>query len=612
MNKFIDLQVKQMILCWVILFSILPCAFAIPIGMGSQLDEFDDLLNSKELSVYSRDFFGSVVTAVRAGDREKAKLLVKRILSAYPEHPIAWDFDGTLKLMDGDLKGAERSLIKSLTYMPERAITRAKMGVVRLAQKHTDEARQLFQETLVQDPDNWIANRYLAQLADVEGNTQQAIEYYSRIIKPGAGEFSSIHAAYARDLARLKRYDEMVKLLEPLTTSQTDSELALLLAEAYMNQGNVKVARQQLAMAKKMSPNEPRIELLSAIDQRISGQAHQSAQKLEQLIAKDNNNSLLYYHYGLALQQQDLSDQAISAFSNAVYNSPASSSLRVLLAREFEALKQPEKVITTLEPLVKTQLKNDAAYVLVQAYADSGKWRKALMHAESMVERFPEFVPARLLKIEILRGLNRLEEAENYALNTTSQFPDSTEALKGFVRILFQNNKQEQALSSLNQIADKKPDNRVIAFMLANQYQFANYPVRAEIIYRKLLQATPENAGLLNNLAVVLSQQTDKLNEALQLSQQAHQYAPDNALITDSFGWILYLAKQHVQAHKKLKLALEQNPDLIEAQCHLGLVLHEQGSRDGGLLEKCLQPTMNKSLQELAKQALDVELTVFR
>jgi predicted Zn-dependent protease len=605
MNKLIDMQVKQIIFFCMILFSILPCAFAIPIGMDSQFDEFDDLLNSKELSVYSRDFFGSVVTAVHAGDREKAKLLVKRILSAYPEHPIAWDFDGTLKLMDGDLKGAERSLIKSLKYMPERAITRAKMGVVRLAQKNTDEARQLFKETLVQDPDNWIANRYLAQLADAKGNTQQAIEHYRRIVKPGAGEFSSIHAAYARDLARLKRYDEMVKLLEPLTTSKTDSELTLLLAEAYMSQGNVKAARQQLAMARKISPDEPRIQLLSAIDQRISGQAHQSAQKLEQLIAKDSKNSLLYYHYGLALLQQDQSDQALSAFENAVVNSPASSSLRIMLAREFEALKQPEKVINTLEPLVKTQAKKDVTYVLVQAYADFGKWRKALMHAESLVERFPEFVPARLLKTEILRGLNRLQDAENYALNTTSQFPDSTEALKGYVRLLFQTSKQEEAFSKLNQIAEKNPDNRVIAFMLANQYQFANDPVRAEIIYRQLLQATPENAGLLNNLAVVLSQQTDKLKEALQLSQQAHQHAPDNASITDSFGWILYLSKQHAQAQEKLKLALEQSPDLIEAQCHLGLVLHKQGNRDDSLLEKCLQPTMNKDLHVLAKQALD-------
>ena len=119
------------------------------------------------------------------------------------------------------------------------------------------------------------------------------------------------------------------------------------------------------------------------------------------------------------------------------------------------------------------------------------------------------------------------------------------------------------------------------------------------------MQATPENAELLNNLAVVLSQQTGMLDEALRWSQQAHHIAPDNAAITDSFGWILHLAKQYAQAQEKLKLALEQSPGLIEAQCHLGLVLHEQGNRDIRLLEKCLQPTMTKALHELAKQALD-------
>ena len=223
MIRFIQFQVNQIFRCCALMLLMLPQAYAIPIGMDDQLVEFDDLLNSKELSVYSRDFFGSVVSAVHAGDRKKAKLLVKRILSAYPEHPIAWEFDGTLKLLDGDLKGAERSLIKSLTYMPERAITRAKMGVVRLAQNNPDEARRLFQETLSQDPDNWIANRYLARLADAAGDFQQAIEHYRSIVKPSAGEFSLIHAAYARDLARLKRYDEMVKLLEPLTINTTKS-----------------------------------------------------------------------------------------------------------------------------------------------------------------------------------------------------------------------------------------------------------------------------------------------------------------------------------------------------------------------------------------------------
>jgi predicted Zn-dependent protease len=276
-----------------------------------------------------------------------------------------------------------------------------------------------------------------------------------------------------------------------------------------------------------------------------------------------------------------------------------------MLAREFVALKQPEKVIKTLEPLVKTQAKKEVIYMLVQAYADSRKWRKALMHAENMVEKFPEFVPARLLKIEVLRGLNRFEDAEDYALQTVSQFPDSTEALKGYNRILFQNNEQQQALKKLNQLSEKNPDNRVLSFMLANQYQAANNPDQAEKIYRKLLNTTPDNVGLLNNLAVVLSQQTGKLDEALSLSQKAKQLAPNNPAINESLGWILHLAKRHTQAQEILNLVVKQQPQMIEAQCHLGLVKHQQGNRDIGLLKKCLQPNLDNRLHDLAKQALD-------
>ncbi len=605
MCKVMQLNVRQMLIFSVIWFLTLSIAYAVPVGMEQESVEFDDLLNSKELSRYSRDLFGSVISAVRAGDNKKAKLLIRRVLSAYPEHPVAWEFDGTLKLIDNDIKGAERSLIKSLSYMPERASARAKMALVRLAQHNIDGAKKLFQEALSQNPDNWIAHRYLAKLTSAEGNTQQAVKHYSSIVRIGAGEFTPLHAAYARELVRLKRYEEMIKLLAPLTSSKTDPELTLLLAEAYMSQGKNAAARQQLELAKQISPEDARIALFSAIDLRLSGEAQQSVKKLEQLIANNSKNALFHYHHGLALLEKDNVDQASGAFENAVVNSPQSSSLRIMLAREFETLKQPGKVIKTLEPLVKTQTRKDIVYILVQAYANSGKWEKALMHTNNMIEKHPEFVPARLLKIEIFRGLNQLEAAEEYALKTINLFPGSSNAVKSYVQLLFQNNTQDEALLKLKQIAGKQPKSRVLAFILANHYEAANHPAQAEKIYRKLLKETPGDAGILNNLAVALSQQTGKLDEALKLSKQAHQQMPNNAAITDSYGWILHLANQQLRAYEILKLALKQNPEMLEAQCHLGLVLHKQGNKNVELLEKCLQPVLNSGLQALAQQALD-------
>ncbi len=593
-----------MLFLFVILFFVRPVVYAVPVGIEGESSEYNDLLNSKELSKYSRDLFGSVISAVRKGDRQKARLLIRRVLTAYPEHPVAWEFDGTLKFLDRDYKGAERSLIKSLTYMPERATARAKMGLVRLAQNNYADARKLFKETLSQDPDNWIANRYLAKMADAEGNTLQAIEHYSKLVNSKSVEVTAIHIAYARDLARLKRYQEMVELLEPLSKTRSNPELTLLLAEAYMSLGKAEAARIQLEQAKTITPDDTRIQLLTAIDLRLSGETKQSVKIFEELIANNDDNALFYYHYGLALQKLNKPEKAKQAFLDAVEHSPATSSLRVMLAAEFEALKLPENVIKALEPLAKSKSKKDVIYRLVQAYSNIGNWKKGLKHTDKMIEKYPEFVPARLLRIEILRGMNRIEQAEDYAKQTLSLFPTSIEVLKSYTRILFQNNKKKQALEKLKQVAVKQPENKIVTFMLANQYQAANFPAQAETIYRKLLEESPGNSGLLNNLAVVLSQQSGKLDEALKLSKQAHKQAPKNAAIADSLGWILHLSEQPKQAENLLNQALSLQPAMKEAQCHLGLVKFKRGKPHSELLDVCMEPGMDDNLQLLAQQAL--------
>ncbi len=595
---------KQIQLSGVLLFLLLSVVHAVPVNMDNQSTDFNDLINSNELSQFSRDLFGSVISAVRAGDHQKAALLIRRVLSAYPEHPVAWEFDGTLRIMAGDFKGAERSLIKSLTYMPERSSARAKMGLVRLAQNNFDSARKLFHETLIQDPDNWISHRYLARMADAEGNTLNAIEHYKSLVKSGVAEVTSIHTAYARDLARLQRYDEIVLLLEPLAKTKTDPDLALVLAESYMNLGQMDAARQTLDSVKKLIPDDPRIQLLSAIDLRISGQSQKSAQLLESLITKHGGKALFYYHYGLAQRQLGESEKARQAFNSAIDNSSDTSTLRVILAKQFEELKQPENVITALEPLTKVQTSNDVVYMLVRAYADSGKWQQGLDYTDRMIEKNPQFVPARLLRIEILRGMGQVEDAEDYVWQTLALFPDSVEVLKSYVRLLFQNHRKQQALTKFKKFVEDHPNNKIAGFMLANQYQAANYPVEAESVYRDLLLSTPDNPGLLNNLAIVLAQQPGKLYEALMLSKKAHQLAPVNAAMTDSLGWILHLSNQHKKAEEILEQALAKQPEMIEARCHLGLVKQQRGKQDKALLKACLKPGLENGLQEMARKAL--------
>ncbi|MCH9698778.1 MAG: tetratricopeptide repeat protein [Gammaproteobacteria bacterium] len=575
---------------------------AVPVGLDKPIDEYNDVLGSEELTKYSRDLFGSVISAVRKGDRQKAALLIRRVLSAYPEHPVAWEFDGTLKLVEKDYKNAERSLIKSLTFMPERASPRAKLGLIRLAQNNIQEAKKLFVEALTQEPDNWIAHRYLARIARAEGDMSLALKHYSSLTDSGRKFSESVYLNYAMALAELNRFDDIINLLEPLTTKS--SQISLLLAESYMSLGQLTEARQQLSRVQRNNPDDPRLKLLTAIDKRISGQYQESVNQLDTLIAENSSNPLYHYHFGLASLKLGQTDKALQSFQTALRNSQQGSFLRALLAAEFEQLEQTNSVIEALEPIAASKARKDVSYRLVHAYAKTGDWQKGLEHVDLMIQNYPQFVPAHMLKVEVFRGLGDLKKAERYALQTVTRFPASSDALKTYLRLLTSEYGQQKALKSIQQLSDNQPNNTRLAFMLANQYQSAEQYEQAERIYRQLLKKNPDNPGFLNNLAVVLSYQPEKINDALKYSRKASKLAPESELLMDTYGWILHLSGQSDQALTQLKKALDKQPDLKEAQCHLGLVQASIGRKQSDLLNACLNSELDQGLKKKAELAL--------
>jgi Flp pilus assembly protein TadD len=176
------------------------------------------------------------------------------------------------------------------------------------------------------------------------------------------------------------------------------------------------------------------------------------------------------------------------------------------------------------------------------------------------------------------------------------------------MKTLTESSAKERALIRLEAAVKNHPDNAKLKILLANCYQQAAHFSQAETIYREMLIAKPNHPGLLNNLAMVLAQQKKQLVEALSYSQQAHQFAPNNAAITDTLGWLHYVLQNYPQARKKFELALTQQAQMPEAQCHLGLVMHQQGEQQDAraLLENCLLPSAAQAIQDEAKRLLDV------
>lgn len=95
--------------------------------------------------------------------------------------------------------------------------------------------------------------------------------------------------------------------------------------------------------------------------------------------------------------------------------------------------------------------------------------------------------------------------------------------------------------------------------------------------YESLLVEMPNNISVLNNLAYMLADAGEKLDEALKYAKQAYDLMPNNANIMDTYSYVLYKNGKNEQAEEYLQSALQQyEKDSISAPTdvykHLGMI----------------------------------------
>src|SRR5207237_10748132 len=77
----------------------------------------------------------------------------------------------------------------------------------------------------------------------------------------------------------------------------------------------------------------------------------------------------------------------------------------------------------------------------------------------------------------------------------------------------------------------------------------------------KLLAPSPDSALGLNNLAYLYAEHLNQLDKAYQLAQKARELQPENGLVADTLGWILYKRGNYQQALALLQESVSKMPE---------------------------------------------------
>ncbi len=434
----------------------------------------------------------------------------------------------------------------------------------------------------------------------------------------------------AEALLKVKQTREAIEILSRLIGNEPDNKEAIELLQQAVESADVEsaaIAVETLQQAINVNPENISLVILLAQVYVGAGKIDQAAKVLlgtsAKVAEKDKNSAAdLQVALGDLFFEKNRFEDAAKTYQNALtVRGIGQSEVVTDDARDF-AIRVFDKMIETYK---KANRSNDAKAVIERAravlgkndlfadkklisfYLDIGKKAEALQTVRALRTRNVDDYALLRLEATILTDLGKIEEAvalikpligKKLSVGNDSganrQNGDGIISLSSpmaddfsnyiFISSLYtQAKRHTEAVAAINQAyssAQGSERKEIAQLMLATAKQTAGDLQGAETTLREILKQSPQNPIALNNLGYFLTERGEKLNEALNLIEQAVEINPTNPSYLDSLGWAYFKLGKFIEAEKYLKNALRFDNSSSTIHEHLGDVYQKQGKVD--------------------------------
>lgn len=468
----------------------------------------------------------------------------------------------------------------------ERAV---KIGLFLKDEKRTQEALAIW---LAKDGKNLSARKFALLIAIKNANQEVAVENIKALLNEDSAGFE----AGLLELVKLFEKEGRVRFtFDALNqvASQIPEQPNVLFVQAVLASmlPDLPLAQEKISRVIELQPDWNRAIIFQAQLAGRLGDLPQARRFLEKAIKLAPEDVVLKRMLIEVLVNSDALDDAVRICQIILEQKPDDPETLMSIALIHLQQNQLDKGEVYLEKLaLNPDWDDQAVFYLGKLQQQRKQYDKALAWFDRVIEGRFAF-EANMSAVAILLNSSRAEEAQQRLLKMEDRFPEQhLRILMLKAEILNQQGNHQAAFNELTVALKEVPDNAEILYARALIAEKLNRLDVLESDLLKILEKNPDDVRTLNALGYTLTDKTERYDEADRYLQRALQLQPDEPVVIDSFGWLLYKKGMADRALPYLKRAYEKQPE-TEIAAHMIEVLLSLGEKKQA---RELFETMNK------------------
>jgi tetratricopeptide (TPR) repeat protein len=215
---------------------------------------------------------------------------------------------------------------------------------------------------------------------------------------------------------------------------------------------------------------------------------------------------------------------------------------------------------------------------VIDTYRTGKEFAKAQQEADAAIKKWPDDRMIRMTRDSMLAEMGKIDEAAA-DLKKLLSGKDDRDIYVSLANTYEKGKRWDdmgKALDAAEKLSDSAEDKSGIWFMRGAMLERMKKLDKAEVEFRKVLKADPDNAGAMNYIGYMLADANLRLEESLDLITKALDIEPGNGAYLDSLGWVQFRLGRLEDAEKNLRRALDKTPRDPTVHDHMADILMKE------------------------------------